>query len=58
MTGVGSVAAPTRAKVTIRGPIRVAPPLVILHEGFYVEDTRIENYGESTFEPQAVPHHE
>jgi cytochrome c oxidase subunit IV len=43
----------------------LGPPVAILvliwlmsYEGFYVEDTRIENYGESTFEPQAVPHHE
>ena len=26
------------------------------YEGFYVEDTRIEYYGESTFEP-VTPHH-
>ncbi len=43
----------------------LGPPVAILvliwlmsFEGFYVEETRIENYGESTFEPQAVPHHE
>jgi hypothetical protein len=26
-------------------------------EGHYIEDTRVEYYGESTFEPEAVPHH-
>ena len=43
----------------------LGPPVAILVliwlmslEGDYVEDTRIEYYGESTFEPQAVPHHE
>lgn len=42
----------------------LAPPVAILVliwlmsvEGFYVEDTRVEYYGESTFEPQS-PHHE
>jgi cytochrome c oxidase subunit 4 len=42
----------------------LGPPVAILVliwlmslEGLYVEDTRIENYGESTFEPEAVPHH-
>ena len=42
----------------------LGPPVAILvliwlmsYEGFYVEDTRVENYGPSTFEPQAVPHH-
>jgi len=43
----------------------LGPPVAILvliwlmsYEGFYVEDTRLENFGESTFVPQAVPHHE
>jgi len=42
----------------------LGPPVAILvliwlmsYEGFYVEDTRIENYGESTFVPEAMPHH-
>ncbi len=42
----------------------LAPPIAILvliwlmsYEGLYVEDSRLENYGESTFEPQALPHH-
>jgi cytochrome c oxidase subunit IV len=42
----------------------LGPPVAILvliwlmsYEGFYVEDTRIDNYGPSTFEPQPVPHH-
>ena len=43
----------------------LGPPVAILvliwlmsFEGLYVEETRIENYGPSTFEPQAVPHHD
>ena len=43
----------------------LGPPVAILvliwlmsFEGLYVEETRIENYGPSTFEPPAVPHHE
>ena len=42
----------------------LGPPVVILVliwlmavEGIYVEDTRIEYYGESTFEPQEPAHH-
>ena len=42
----------------------LGPPVAILvliwlmsYEGLYVEDSRLENYGESTFEPQAPPHH-
>ncbi len=41
----------------------LAPPVAILvliwlmsYEGHYVENNRIDNYGESTFEPEA-PHH-
>ncbi len=43
----------------------LGPPVAIMvliwlmsAEGFYIEDTRVEYYGESTFEPQALPHHE
>jgi caa(3)-type oxidase subunit IV len=42
----------------------LGPPVAILVlialmalEGHYVETNRVENFGESTFEPQAVPHH-
>lgn len=42
----------------------LGPPVAILvliwlmtYEGFYVQDTRIEHYGESTFVPEAMPHH-
>ena len=42
----------------------LGPPVAILvliwlmsYEGFYVEDNRIENFGNSTFEPEALPHH-
>jgi cytochrome c oxidase subunit IV len=42
----------------------LGPPVAILvliwlmsFEGFYIEDTRVEYYGESTFEVQAPPHH-
>ena len=42
----------------------LGPPVAILvliwlmsYEGFYVEDTRVEYYGESTFEVQAPPPH-
>ena len=42
----------------------LGPPVAILvliwlmsFVGLYVEDTRVEYYGESTFEPEAVPHH-
>jgi cytochrome c oxidase subunit IV len=47
-------------KLAILGPPVAIMVLIWLMslEGLYVEDTRIENYGESTFEPQAVPHHD
>lgn len=42
----------------------LGPPLAILvliwlmsYEGFYVEDSRVEYYGESTMEPQTPAHH-
>lgn len=42
----------------------LGPPVAILvliwlmsYEGFYVEDTRLEYYGDSTFVPEAPPHH-
>ncbi len=42
----------------------LAPPVAILvliwlmsFEGLYVEETRLEYYGDSTFEPQVPPHH-
>ncbi len=42
----------------------LGPPVAIIVliwmmslENHYVEDSRIENYGESTFEPQEIPHH-
>ena len=42
----------------------LGPPVAILvliwlmsYEGLYVEDNRVEYYGESTFEVQAPPHH-
>lgn len=42
----------------------LTPPAAILVliwlmslEGLYIEDTRLENFGESTFVPQEVPHH-
>jgi len=42
----------------------LGPPVAILvliwlmsYEGLYIEDTRLEYYGESTFEPEAPPHH-
>ena len=42
----------------------LGPPVAILVliwlmalEGGYTEDTRIDYYGESTFEPQSPPHH-
>ena len=46
-------------KITILGPpvaVLVLIWLMVL-EGFYVEDSRLENYGESTFEPQTPEHH-
>jgi cytochrome c oxidase subunit IV len=46
-------------KVAILGPPVAILVLIWLmsYEGFWTEDTRIEYYGESTFEPQEVPHH-
>jgi cytochrome c oxidase subunit IV len=42
----------------------LGPPVAILvliwlmsYEGLYVEDTRLEYYGDSTFVPEAPPHH-
>lgn len=46
-------------KFAIMGPpvaILVLISLMAL-EGHYVQDNRIDNYGESTFEPQELPHH-
>ena len=46
-------------KLAILGPpaaILVLIGLMAL-EGEYTEDTRVDYYGESTFEPQAPPHH-
>jgi len=45
-------------KIAILGPPVAIMVLIWLMalEGTYVEDTRIEYYGESTFEPQS-PHH-
>jgi cytochrome c oxidase subunit IV len=41
----------------------LGPPVAIMvliwlmsAEGFYIEDTRVDYYGESTFEPEALPH--
>ncbi len=46
-------------KIAILGPPVAIIVLIWLMslEGVYVEDTRIEYYGESTFEPEAPPHH-
>ena len=46
-------------KLAILGPPVALLVLIWLmsYEGLYVEETRIEYYGESTFEPQAPPHH-
>lgn len=46
-------------KLAILGPPVAIIVLIAMmsFEGNYVEDNRIENYGESTFEPQEVPHH-
>jgi cytochrome c oxidase subunit IV len=46
-------------KVAILGPPVAILVLIWLmsYEGFYIEDTRVDYYGESTFEPQALPHH-
>ena len=45
-------------KVAILGPPVAIIVLIWLmsYEGFYIEDTRLEYYGESTFEPQKPPH--
>jgi cytochrome c oxidase subunit IV len=45
-------------KIAILGPPVAIIVLIWLmsYEGFYIEDTRLEYYGESTFEPQ-LPHH-
>ena len=45
-------------KIAILGPPVALLVLIWLmsYEGFYVEDTRLEYYGESTFVPQ-TPHH-
>ena len=47
-------------KCAILGPPVAILVLILLMsaEGFYIEDTRVEYFGESTFEPQALPHHE
>jgi cytochrome c oxidase subunit IV len=46
-------------KLAILGPPVAIMVLIWMMslENHYVEDSRIENYGESTFEPQEVPHH-
>ena len=46
-------------KLAILGPPVALLVLIYLMalEGDYSEDTRLEYYGESTFEPQAPPHH-
>ena len=46
-------------KLAILGPPVAIMVLIWLMalEGEYTEDTRVEYYGESTFEPEAVPHH-
>lgn len=46
-------------KLAIMGPPVAILVLIFLMsmEGGYTEDTRVEYYGESTFEPQAPPHH-
>ena len=45
-------------KIAILGPPVAIAVLIWLmsYEGFYVEDSRLEYYGESTFEPQPVHH--
>jgi cytochrome c oxidase subunit IV len=45
-------------KVAILGPPVAIMVLIWLmsYEGFYIEDTRTEYYGESTFEPEPVHH--
>ena len=46
-------------KIAILGPPVAILVLIWLMslEGIYIEETRLEYYGESTFEPQAPPHH-
>jgi len=46
-------------KLAILGPPVAIMVLIWLmsYEGFHVEDTRIEYYGESTMEPQTPAHH-
>jgi len=46
-------------KLAILGPPAAILVLIWLMslENHYVEDSRIEHYGESTFEPQEIPHH-
>jgi len=48
----------TALKVAILGPPVAIMVLIWLmsYEGFYIEDTRTEYYGESTFEPEPVHH--
>jgi len=47
-------------KLAILGPPVAIMVLIWLMslEGFHVEDTRLENYGESTFVPHSPLHHE
>lgn len=46
-------------KLAIMGPPVAILVLIALMsmEGNYVEDNRVENYGESTFEPETPAHH-
>ena len=46
-------------KLAILGPPVAIMVLIWLmsYEGFYIEDTRVEYYGESTMEPQTPAHH-
>ena len=46
-------------KLAILGPPVAIIVLIWLMalEGVYTEDTRVDYYGESTFEPQSPPHH-
>ena len=48
----------TALKVAILGPPVAIMVLIWLmsYEGYYIEDTRTEYYGESTFEPEPVHH--
>ena len=45
-------------KIAILGPPVAIIVLIWLmsYEGFYIEDTRVDYYGESTFEPEPVHH--